>query len=115
MATASESKRSRPDEGAAGAYATSVSRMELEDLLAQTKSLIAAESSSLVQNMERSITENFSALIRQVDAGNQKRFGGIEAELLQLRKRMDVTENSNQEMRAQLGLVSKALVVAESP
>ena len=114
-AAVESSKRGRTDDCASAADATPVSRSELEELLAQAKSSIAADSTSLVKNMERSITDNFSTLIRAVDTSNQKRFGGIEADLLHLQQRMDASESSNKEMRAQLGLVSNALVVAEKP
>jgi hypothetical protein len=115
MAIASDSKRSRPDEGAAGADATPVSRVELEDLLAQAKSSIAADSTSLVQHMEQRITNDFSQLIRAVDSANQARFSGIDSELLALRERADASESSNAKMRDQLAVLSKALVVAEKP
>ena len=65
--------------------------------------------------MERSITTNFSTLIRAVDTANQKRFGGIDADLQALHQRMDSSEASNKEMRAQLGEMAKALAVAEKP
>lgn len=115
MAAAADPKRSRSDESSSAANAAAVPRSELEDLLAHTESSIAADATSLIQNMERSITEEFSSLIRAVDSANQKRFGGIEADLHQLRQRMDASESSNKEFRDQLGLVSKALVVAENP
>ena len=84
-------------------------------MLAQAKASIAADSSTAVQTMEKSITDNFSTLIRAVDSSNQKRFGGIETELQTLRQRMDDSENANIAMRTQLGEMSKALAVAEQP
>ena len=112
---AAEPKRIRSGEDASAADAAPVSRSELEDLLAEARSAIATESTSIVQKMERSITENFTTVIRSVDSANQKRFGGIETELQALRQRMDDSENANQAMRAQLGEMSKALAVAEQP
>jgi hypothetical protein len=112
---ASEPKRSRSDEDAPAADSTPVSRSELEDMLAQAKVSIAAESAALVKGMERTVTENFSTLIRSVDSANQKRFGGIDSELLALRQRMDDSDNANKAMRSQLGEMSKALAVAEQP
>lgn len=105
MESASESKRCRSDEAAAAAAsdAAPVSRSELEEMLAQAEASIAADSSTAVQTMEKSITNNFSTRIRAVDSANQKRFGSIDTELQTLRQHMDDSENANIAMFTQLG------------